>query len=101
LDQREFEMQHRLSGLRGSAYVREFKRLLEELRSPITKDFKQIVESNGKFTPKDLGGLCIKYLLPVTVMDDFLNGYDLLPSGTWDRLREQGCKAKDIGVEWK
>jgi hypothetical protein len=94
-------MQHRLFGLRGSAYTREFKRLFRELRSPITQDFEQIVKSNGRFTPKDLGDLCIKYLLPVTVMDDFLSGYHLLPSGTWDRLRDRGCRAKDIGVEWK
>lgn len=95
-------VQHRFHGLRGQAYVREYKRLLEELRSPIKKEFDSIVKAQGKFTPIDLGVIANKFQLPVTVTDEFLADIvSRYPSGTWQRLQDRGCRAKNIGVEWK
>ncbi len=93
-------MQHRLYGLRGKAYVNKMKEIYETDREAIRIEFNKIVNSNGKFTPKDLGDMCNKFRLPVTVMDDYLDSLELLPCGTWDRLKDRGCRAKDIGVMW-
>lgn len=92
---------HRLYGLRGRAYTSKYKQLLLLLRSEIKEDFERIV-AEGKFTPKDLGQLCLKYRIPVKIMDEWLPDITerKYPSGTWDRLQDRGCKVKDIGVVW-
>ena len=95
-------MRHRLYGLRGRAYVSEYKRILAEDKDSILARFNDIKTTQGKFTPLDLGRLCVEFELPVTVLDAYLS--DLTngeyPTGTWERLRDRGCKAKDIGVTW-
>lgn len=93
-------MQHRLYGLRWQEYVRELKRLCVELRSPIEEEFRAVVERQGKFTPNDYGAMAMKFRLPLTVLSQYLADYNLMPSGSWERLQWRGCKAKDIGVEW-
>lgn len=93
-------MQHRLYGLRGKAYIDRCKEIFKSDQYEIARAFSYIVADNGKFTPPDLGKLCNQFCLPVTVMDRFLSELHLLPTGTWQRLRDRGCKAKDIGVEW-
>lgn len=101
-------MQHRLHGLRGRAYVLEMKRIMAELSPLIRQDFFLIVKEKGKFTPNDLGAMAMKWRLPLTVLDDYLpdltvlpgEKHPLYPSGTWERLRDRGMKARDIGVEW-
>lgn len=101
--------QHRLYGLRGKAYVAEYKRLYEELKEDIKKDALEVVKNTGKFTPRDLGKLCMKHRIPLTAMDDYLNS--IFPTnkedspikwykGTIDRLKDRGMKARDIGVIW-
>lgn len=101
--------QHQLYGLRGKAYVTKYKQLYEELKEDIKKDVLEIVEKTEKFTPKDLGKICMKYRIPLTAMDDYLNS--IFPSnqenclikwvrGTVDRLKDRGMKARDIGVIW-
>lgn len=103
-------MLHRLYGLRGKDYVNKYKQLYQELKEKITADFISIVNETGKFTPKDLGYLCNKYLIPVKVMDDWLPDYTLevmnktgifYPSGSWERCQNSGMKARDIGVVWR
>lgn len=95
-------MQHRLYGLRGRAYVSEFKRILAEDGDRLRQRFEEIRTEKGKFTPPDLGRLCVEFKLPVTALDAYLshvtNGE--YPSGTWERLRDRGCTAKQIGVIW-
>ena len=103
-------MQHKLYGLKGKAYVAEYKRLYKVLKEDIKKDFFAIAEETGNFTALDLGKLCNKYLIPVKVMDEWLEDVTLeetkilgqfYPSGTWERCRGKGIKARDIGVVWK
>lgn len=95
-------MQHRLYGLRGQEYVREFKRIFQEEQELIREKFLEIKERNGgKFSAKNLGEMCNHFQLPVTVIDAYLSDLGLLPVGTWDRLKDRGAKARDIGVVWK
>lgn len=93
-------MQHRLYGLRGKDYINKRNEIFESDGVEIARAFSEIVSKSGKFTPPGLGKLCNQFLLPVTIMDKFLSDLGLLPSGTWQRLQDRGCKAKDIGVEW-
>lgn len=96
-----FEMRHRLFGLRGSAYVGEYKRLYRELEPALRGAFEARKNAGGgRFTPRDLGAVAVEFRLPLTALSEFLEGYGLLPAGTWERLRDRGCKAKDVGVEW-
>lgn len=93
-------MQHRLYGLRGQDYVKEYKSLYQELQPEITKEFEALCQVKGTFTPEDLGKIVIKFQFPVKVMVEYLEGYGLLPKGTWTKLQYRGFKAKDIGVVW-
>ena len=99
--------QHRLYGLRKKAFFAEYKRLYEELRDEIRADVIKTVRETDKFTPTNLGSLCMKFRIPLSVMDKYLEGY--FPTGdpdmvwrpyTWDRLRDRGAKARDLGVVW-
>jgi hypothetical protein len=97
-------MQHRLSGLRGKAFVAKYKQILAEEGEAISSAYFAEVEASGdKFTPMSLGRLANKLRLPLSILDDCLpelTGY-CYSSGTWDRLKDRGCKAKDIGVVWQ
>ena len=93
--------QHRLYGLRGQAYVKRLKEIYEADKEAIKDEFERIVDHLERLTPLSLGYLCNKFNLPVTVMDDYLSSLELIPSGTWERLKDRGCKARDIGVMWR
>ena len=95
-------MQHRLYGLRGKVYVKKYKTIFQEEGSAIAQRFKEMQQKEGKFTPPMLGEICNEFRLPVKVMDEFLADLDVgYPAGTWQRLKDRGCTAKMIGVEWK
>jgi hypothetical protein len=95
--------QHRLYGLRGKAYVTRYKQIFESDRVAILAAFNDLVGRDGKFTPMHLGQLCNQFQVPVKVMDDFLPEITnrKYSAGTWQRLKDRGCKAKDIGVTWE
>lgn len=80
----------------------KYKTLYAELSPTLKEEFQTIVENNGKFSALDLGLLCVKHQIPLTVMDDWLPEITdfAYASGTWERLRKNGVKAKDIGVAW-
>jgi hypothetical protein len=92
--------QHRFYGLRGEAYGLLKVKILEEESEAIAAYFNEIKNRTGKFTPKDFGAIAMHFRIPLTVMDDLLNKIVGFPVGTWDRLKDKGCKAKDIGVVW-
>lgn len=96
-------MQHRLHGLRGKAYVKEMKRIFAEDQDAIRQKFEEIKQRNGgdKFTINNLGEICLHFRLPLTVMCGFLSDLQLLPVLTYDRLKDRGLKARDIGIVWK
>jgi hypothetical protein len=90
-------MDHRLQELRGTAYVAEMKRILAEEGPRITKRFNELREYGG-FTPRGLGTLAFEFQLPLTVLDDYLPDLTggAYKTGTWERLKDRGCKARDI-----
>lgn len=96
-------IQHRLHGLRGKAFVREYKRILAEESDSILAVFEQELNTYGKLTAKGLGRIAMATRLPLTVLDDCLPSItnNRYPIGTWERLRDIGFTAKGIGVEWR
>ena len=97
-------MKHRLHGLRGQNYVSETKRIIAKDGDAIRRRFAEILVLNrGKFTPNNLGELAVEFRLPLAVLDDYLPTLTefVYPSGTWQRLKDRGCKARDIGVVWE
>ena len=55
--------------------------------------------SNGKFTPADLCTLADYYGVSVQAMALRLEELSLLPSGTWDNLKERGFRVRDVQKE--
>lgn len=98
--------QHRLHGLRGTPFALKYKSLYQELKDEIRADVLGIKQTTGKFTLFDFGELCMKYRIPATVMDGWLewafpHGDEFhWAAGTWESRRNRGVKAKDIGVVW-
>ena len=93
-------MQHRLYGLRGQAYVKEYKRLYVELELEIRLAFEEIYSREKRFSLLNLGEMANRFKLPVKVISEYLDGYNLLKHDAWGLAKERGCKAKDIGVVW-
>lgn len=95
-------MNHRLYGLRGPSYVKEYKKILATERQLILEAFNAEILRAGTLTPRGLGRMAVSLRLPLTILDDCLpeitNGR--YPSGTWERLRGRGVTANDIGVSW-
>lgn len=96
-------MQHRLHGLRGKVYVKEMKRIFAEEQDAIRQKFEEIKQRNGgdKFTINNLGEMCNHFRLSLTVMCGFVSDLELLSVLTYDRLKDRGPKARDIGIVWK
>ena len=94
--------QHRLYGLRGNAYKQKYLQIYEQEKDAIAAEFNLVIETTGKFTIRDFGAIAVKFQLPLTAMDDFLNSAtnSKFPIGTWDRAKDKGLKARDIGVVW-
>lgn len=96
-------MKHRLYGLRGHSFKVAYKRILAEEGEAIRSKFFEIVERDGKFSPRALGEIAVEFRLPLTILDDCLPDLTdgAYPSGTWERLKDRGVKARDIGVVWE
>jgi Zn-dependent peptidase ImmA (M78 family)/DNA-binding XRE family transcriptional regulator len=71
--------------------------------SSLLKQFNDMHRSHGKFTPTNLFTLAHYYGVSVESLVYRLEEMELLPSGTWDRLRDRGLKVrqvqKDLGLE--
>ena len=95
--------QHRFYGLRGKAYGLLKEKILKEESQELLRFFDDRISASNKFTPKDLGECAMHFCIPLTVLDDLLNKATngRYPAGTWDRLKDKGCKARDIGVIWE
>jgi len=61
----------------------------------LVKRFGAQKKTKGKFTPADLCTLAHYYGVSVEAMAHRLEELKLLPSGTWDHLKERGFKVRD------
>ena len=71
--------------------------------SSLLKQFNDMHRSHGKFTPTNLFTLAHYYGVSVSALVYRLEDMGLLPSGTWDRLRDRGLKVRkaqqELGLE--
>ena len=67
--------------------------------SSLLKQFNDMHRSHGKFTPTNLFTLAHYYGVSVSALVYRLEDLELLPSGTWDRLRDRGLKVRKVQQE--
>ena len=67
--------------------------------SSLLKQFNDMHRSHGKFTPTNLFTLAHYYGVSVSALIYRLEDLELLPSGTWDRLRDRGLKVRKVQQE--
>jgi len=67
--------------------------------SSLLKQFNDMHRSHGKFTPTNLFTLAHYYGVSVSALVYRLEDMGLLPSGTWDRLRDRGLKIRKVQQE--
>ncbi len=67
--------------------------------SSLLKQFNDLHRSHGKFTPTNLFTLAHYYGVSVESLVYRLEEMALLPSGTWDRLRDRGLKVRQVQQE--
>lgn len=67
--------------------------------SGLLKRFNDMYRTSGKFTPTNLFTLAHYYGVSVQALVYRLEEMELLPSGTWDRLSDQGLKVRKVQQE--
>jgi Zn-dependent peptidase ImmA (M78 family)/DNA-binding XRE family transcriptional regulator len=69
----------------------------------IMQQFSKIIQQNGKFTPTDLFRLAHYYRVSLAALALRLEQLELLPTGTWDALKDRGLKVREtqrtLGIE--
>jgi len=67
--------------------------------SSLLKQFSDMHRSHGKFTPTNLFTLAHYYGVSIEALIYRLEEMELLPAGTWDRLRDRGLKVRKVQQE--
>ncbi len=67
--------------------------------SGLLKRFNDMYQVHGKFTPTNLFTLAHYYGVSIEALVNRLEAMKLLPSGTWDRLRDRGLKVRKVQQE--
>lgn len=67
--------------------------------SGLLRRFNDMYRTHGKFTPTNLFTLAHYYGVSIEALIYRLEEMELLPSGTWDRLRDRGLKVRKVQQE--
>lgn len=67
--------------------------------SGLLKRFNDMYQTHGKFTPTNLFTLAHYYGVSIEALVNRLEAMKLIPSGTWDRLRDRGLKVRKVQQE--
>lgn len=67
--------------------------------SGLLKRFNDMYQTHGKFTPTNLFTLAHYYGVSIQALVNRLEIMKLLPSGTWERLRDRGLKVRKVQQE--
>ncbi|WP_017327535.1 XRE family transcriptional regulator [Synechococcus sp. PCC 7336] len=67
--------------------------------SGLLRRFNDMYRTHSKFTPSNLFTLAYYYGVSIEALVYRLEKMGLLPSGTWDRLRDRGLKVKKVQQE--
>lgn len=77
---------------RGVAYYDELRSVLAEIGPQLKADAETAKKERGKITPADLCRWALKYTLNVKATTEALEDMRILPTGTYDRMRDCGFK---------
>jgi hypothetical protein len=78
-----------LKTAREREYFRYYQIAFRELSEMIKTDAEAIIAQRQKFTTIDIGVLAIKYNLAFKVCCEFLEKLAILPTGTYQKIRER------------
>ncbi|CBN53545.1 MULTISPECIES: XRE family transcriptional regulator [Kamptonema] len=67
--------------------------------SGLLKRFNDMYQTHGKFTPTNLFTLAHYYGVSIQALVNRLETMKLLPSGTWEQLRDRGLKVRKVQQE--
>ncbi|MEM9213949.1 MAG: hypothetical protein AAGD25_06340 [Cyanobacteria bacterium P01_F01_bin.150] len=90
------QRKHRLSGLRGKAWVREMLRVEEELEQPIRDMVSRIAELEGKLTYTHIGAIAVHFDLPLKTTLEYLAGYKIILWFSVRRLLDSKLTASEV-----
>ncbi|NJM74686.1 MAG: hypothetical protein HC852_01665 [Acaryochloridaceae cyanobacterium RU_4_10] len=96
LSDAERQLTEALKTARGQRFGSLLKQTYALLGPRLTNSAREIKQQTGKLTPTDVGGLALQFSLCLKHTFDFLEDDRVLPSGTYDRLKDRGLKAKEV-----
>ena len=98
LSDAERQLTESLKTARGQRFGSLLKQTYAVLGPRLANSARAIKQETGKITPVDVGGLALQFNLCLKHAFDFLEDVQdqVLPSGTYDRLKDRGLKAKEL-----
>jgi hypothetical protein len=98
LSDSERQLTESLKTARGKRFGSLLKQTYAMLGSRLANAARAIKQDTGKITPTDVGKLALEFNLCLKHTFDFLEDVQdqVLPSGTYDRLKDRGLKAKEV-----
>lgn len=76
----------------GKAYYEELRAILAEIGPALKADAEAMRDDAGKLTVRALCQLALKYTLNVKATCEALEDMRILPTGTYDGLKDRGFK---------
>jgi hypothetical protein len=98
LSDTEHQLTESLKTARGQRFGSLLKEAYAVLGPRLADSARGIKKNTGKLTPTDVGRLALQFNLCLKHTFDFLEDDQdqVLPSGTYDRLKDRGLKAKEV-----
>jgi hypothetical protein len=98
LSDTEHKLTQALKTARGKHFGTLLKQTYATLGPRLTEAARAIKQETGKITPTDVGKLALEFNLCLKHTFDFLEDVQdqVLPTGTYDRLKDRGLKAKEL-----
>ncbi len=98
LSDAERQLTEALKTTRGPRFGSLLKQTYAVLGPSLADAAREIKQDTGKLTPTDVGVLALQFNLCLKHTFEFLEDVQdqVLPSGTYDRLKDRGLKAKEL-----
>lgn len=87
----------------GKAYYAELRAILKEIEQDVRADILAHHQRGGTITVAYVGWLALRYELNCKAMFDALEGWGLIPTGTYDRVTRSHRPTAILraGREWR
>ena len=97
VEEYEMTLTEKLKVARGKGYFTVLKAILAECGQQMADDARDTINQNeGKYTTLDIGKLAVKYDLNFKATCEWLEESQVIPTGTYIRLKERGLKATEV-----